>query len=106
MFTETSLRKIKDFSANDPVVSLYINTEPSRGNAETHRLRLRNMLKDIPLKNDVEAIEKFFNYSYDWSGRSVAVFSCAPADFFHAFPLAVPVKDFIQVGSKAAIEPA
>ena len=105
MFTETSLRKIKDFSANDPVVSLYINTEPSRGNAETHRLRLRNMLKDIPLKNDVEAIEKFFNYSYDWSGRSVAVFSCAPADFFHAFPLAVPVKDFIQVGTKAAIEP-
>ena len=53
MFTETSLRKIKDFSANDPVVSLYLNTEPSRGNAETHRLRLRNMLKDIPLTPDV-----------------------------------------------------
>lgn len=39
MFTETGLRKIKDFSASDPVVSLYLNTEPGRGNAETHRDR-------------------------------------------------------------------
>lgn len=105
MFTESSLRKIKDFTANDPVISLYLNTEPSRGNAETHRLRLRNMVKDISLKQDAEAIETFFNHSYDWSGRSVAVFSCAPAGFFHAIPLAVPVKDFIQIGSKAAVDP-
>jgi len=105
MFTESSLRKIKDFSANDPVISLYLNTEPNRGNAETHRLRLRNMIKDISLKQDAEVIEKFFNYTYDWSGRSVAVFSCAPAGFFHAIPLAVPVRDFIQIGSKAAVDP-
>jgi hypothetical protein len=105
MFTETGLRKIKDFSADEPVVSLYLSTEPGRGNAETHRLRLRNMLKDIHLAQDVEAIEKFFNYTYDWSGRAVAVFSCAPAGFFHAIPLAVLVKDFIQIGSKAAVDP-
>lgn len=105
MFTETSLRKIKDFTANDPVISLYLNTEPSRGNAETHRLRLRNMIKDISLKQDAEAIEKFFNLSYDWTGRSVAVFSCAPAGFFQAIPLALPVRDFIQIGSRAAVDP-
>jgi len=105
MFTESSLRKIKDFSTGDPIVSLYLNTEPSRGNAETHRLRLRNMIKDISLKQDAESIEKYFAYSYDWTGRSVAVFSCAPSGFFHAIPLAVPVKDFIQIGSKAAVDP-
>ena len=104
MFTESSLRKIKDFTAGDPIVSLYLNTEPSRGNAETHRLRLRNMIKDISLKQDVEAIEKYINYTYDWSGRSVAVFSCAPAGLLQAIPLAVPVKDFIQIGSKAAVD--
>ena len=105
MFTESSLRKIKDFSTGDPIISLYLNTEPSRGNAETHRLRLRNMIKDISLKQDAETIEKYFTYSYDWAGRSVAVFSCAPAGFFHAIPLAVPLKDFIQIGSKAAVDP-
>ena len=105
MFTETSLRKIKDFNADSPILTLYLNTEPSRGNAETHRLRLRNMLKDIPLKQDAEAIEKFLSLTYDWTGRSVAFFSCATAGFFQAIPIALPVRDFIQIGSKAAVEP-
>ena len=72
MFTETSLRKIKDFSANDPVVSLYLNTEPNRGNAETHRLRLRNMTKDISLKQAGEGFHP------DWlksSGGSAGRFT-------------------------------
>ena len=30
MFSETGLRKIEGFSASDPVVSLYLNTEPYR----------------------------------------------------------------------------
>jgi peptide chain release factor subunit 1 len=105
MFTETSLRKIQDFSAIHPVVSLYLNTEPSRGNAETHRLRLRNMLRSLPLEKDVERIEEFFNHQYDWSGRAVAVFSSAPANFFEFIPISVPIKDFIKVGSRTEIEP-
>ncbi len=105
MFSETSLRKIEGFSASDPVVSLYLNTEPSGGNVETHRLRLRNMLKSLYLENDVERITQFFEHEYDWSGRSVAVFSCAPAGFFEFLPLAIPIKDFIQVGTRAVTEP-
>ncbi len=105
MFTETSLRKIREFSADYPIVSLYLNTEPSLGNAETHRLRLRNMLKDLPLEKDSEKIEAFFNHQYDWSGRAVAVFSCAQADFFEYIPLSISVRDFIKVATKAEIEP-
>jgi hypothetical protein len=105
MFSETRLRKIKDFSASSPVVSLYLNTEPSTGNAETHRLRLRNMLKSLYLEKDAERIILFFDHEYDWSGRSVAVFSCAPDSFFEFLPLAIPVKDFIQVGSRTVIDP-
>ncbi len=105
MFSETRLRRIQDFTASDPVVSLYLNTEPSKGNAETHRLRLRNMLKSLYLEQDVEKITQFFEQEYDWSGRSVAVFSCAPAGFFEYIPLAIPVKDFIQVGSRSMLDP-
>lgn len=105
MFTETNLRKIEDFSAVDPVVSLYLNTEPSMGNAESHRLRLRNMLKELPLEKDTQKIEEFFNHVYDWSGRAVAVFSCAPANFFEHITLSTPVKDFIKIASRAQIEP-
>ncbi len=105
MFTETSLRKIRDFSAVFPVVSLYLNTEPAKGNAETHRLRLRNMLKRLPLEKESQKIEEFFAYRYDWSGRAVAIFSCVPANFFEFISLSVPVKDFIKIGSKPQIEP-
>lgn len=105
MFTETSLRNIRDFSAAFPVVSLYLNTEPALGNAETHRLRLRNMLKELPLENEIQKIEEFFAHRYDWSGRAVAVFSCAPANFFEFIPLSIPVKDFIKIASKPEIDP-
>ena len=105
MFSETGLRKIEGFSASEPVVSLYLNTEQTGGNAETHRLRLRNMLKSLPLESDVERITKFFDHEYDWSGRSVAVFSCAPAGFFEYIPVAISIRDFIQVGSKPVLEP-
>ncbi|PKO01213.1 MAG: hypothetical protein CVU43_13305 [Chloroflexi bacterium HGW-Chloroflexi-5] len=105
MLNETSLRSIRDFSADYPVVSLYLNTEPSLGNAETHRLRLRNMLKELPLEKEIHKIEEFFAHRYDWSGRAVAVFSCAPADFFEFIPLSIPIKDFIKIASKPEIVP-
>jgi hypothetical protein len=72
-------------------LSVYLNTEPSAGNADAYKLRLRNMLKDYKLPEDVEAIERYFNQEYNWSGRSVAVFSCQPQGFFRAYPLAIPV---------------
>jgi peptide chain release factor subunit 1 len=105
MFTETSLRKIRDFNAAFPVVSLYLNTEPAQGNAETHRLRLRNLLKELPLEKEIQRIEDFFAHHYDWSGRAVAIFSCASANFFEFIPLSVPVKDYIKIASRPEIEP-
>jgi hypothetical protein len=61
MFTESDLRELVEFTAPDPVLSVYLNTEPSAGNADAYRLRLRNMLKDIKLPEDVEAIERYFH---------------------------------------------
>lgn len=105
MLTETSLRKIRGFSAEHPVVSLYLNTDPTLGNAETHRLRLRNLLKELPLEKETQKIEEFFAHRYDWSGRAVAVFSCEPANFFEYIPLAISVKDFIKIASKPELDP-
>jgi hypothetical protein len=105
MFTESTLRKLLDFSANDPVISVYLNTEPSLGNADVHRLRLRGLLKEVNLKKDVEEIETFFNHSYNWSGRGVAVFSCTPAGFFQAIPLSLPVEDRVVVSALPYVKP-
>jgi peptide chain release factor subunit 1 len=105
MFTENNLQELLIFSAPAPVLSMYLNTEPSENDADAYKLRMRNMLKNIDLPQDVEQIERYFDHEYDRSGRSVAVFSCASQDFFRAYPLSVPVHDLAHVGDRPSVKP-
>ena len=105
MFTENDLRDLLSFTAPEPVLSVYLNTNPTEGNADAYRLHLRNMLKRVNLPQDVTAIENYFSHQYDWSGRGVAVFSCAPRGFFHAYPLAVPVRNRLHVSDRPGVRP-
>jgi peptide subunit release factor 1 (eRF1) len=105
MLTEKDLREILNYSTGKLVLSLYLNTEPSGGNADAYRLRLRSMLKEVDAPKDNERIEQYFSREYDWSGRSVAVFSCADQDFFRAFPLAVPVRSRVRVSDHPHFKP-
>ncbi|GAP12371.1 hypothetical protein LARV_00105 [Longilinea arvoryzae] len=105
MLSETNLRELLDFSATTPVLSVYLNTEPSEGNADAYRLRLRSMLKDVNLPEDVEAIEKYFQHEYNWTGKGVAVFSCAAQGFFRAYSLALAVQNLVLVGNRPSVRP-
>lgn len=105
MLTEKDLREILNYSVGKPVLSLYLNTEPAEGNADAYRLRLRNMLKEVDAPKDNERIEQYFAREYDWSGRSVAVFSCADQQFFRAFPLAVPLRSRVRVSDHPHFKP-
>lgn len=105
MFNENDLRELLDCNVPDSVLSVYLNTDPSMGNADSYRLRLRNMLKEVDLEEDIEAVERYMNTEYDWSGRGIAIFSCAKNDFFRAYPLAIPVHDMVQAGDFPSIKP-
>ncbi len=105
MFDDRDLRELLEFSAPEPVLSVYLNTDPQQGNADAYRLRLRTMLKEVKLPEDVAVVEQYFSQVYDWSGRSVAVFSCAPQQFFRAFPLAIALQDQVHVGGRPSIKP-
>ena len=105
MFTDNDLRELLDFVAPEPVLSLYLSTDPSEGNADAYRLRLRTMLKEVKLPQDVNVVERFFNHEYDWSGRAVAVFSCAAKNFFRVYPLAVPVRNLVHVNDRPSVKP-
>lgn len=105
MLTERDLRELLSFSEAAPVLSVYLNTNPAEGNADAYRLRLRSMLKDIRSPQDVEAVERYFLNEYDWSGRSVAVFSCAAKGFFRAYPLAIPVQPLVNLGEHPSVKP-
>ncbi|HEX9013901.1 MAG TPA: hypothetical protein VF813_10305 [Anaerolineaceae bacterium] len=105
MLSESDLRELLDYSAPDPMVSLYLSTGPAEGNADVQRLRLRNLLKDVYNPADQQAIERYFDHEHPWLGRSVAIFSCAPRNFFRAYTLAIPVRDWLRMDTRPIVKP-
>jgi peptide chain release factor subunit 1 len=105
MLSENDLRELLDFSSESPVLSVYLSADPSEGNSDTHFRRLRSMLKEINLTQDVQAIEGYVANEYDWSGRGFAGFSCSSKNFFRAYPLAVPVRNLIHISDRPSVKP-
>ena len=105
MLTERDLQELIHYQAKFPVLSVYLNTDPAEGNAESHRLRLRSMLKEVDLPEDVLAVHRFFDHEHDWSGRSVAVFSCAPEEQLRSYSLAVPIRSRVRISNSPHVKP-
>jgi peptide chain release factor subunit 1 len=105
MLTDRDLQELLSFQATAPVLSVYLNMDPTEGNAEAHKRRLRSMLKEIDLEEDVEAILGYIDHEYTWSGRSVAVFSCYPQGYLRSYTLAVPVRSRARVSDHPHVKP-
>jgi rubrerythrin len=86
------------------VLSVYLNTDPSQGGADVYKLKLRSMLKDVELPDDTTAVENYIEREYE-GGRSVAIFSCAPEDFFRAYPLQVPMRSRMRISNRPHVKP-
>lgn len=109
MFERSDLAALAAYEGRHPVVSLYLHLDPQlRGTPEAYRARLKSLLKQgnghAP-QADIEAIERFFDKDFDWTGRGVAVFSSGGDDFWSAHRFAVPLRNHIHVGQKPFIMP-
>ena len=105
MITDNDLHELLEYQAPSPVLSLYLNLEPVEGGVESHRKRLRSMLKEIDMPEDVIVVERYFEYEFDWSGKSVVVFSCQADDFFRGYSLALPVRRRVRLGNRPYVKP-
>lgn len=105
MLTQSEMRELLSYTAQHPVLSVYLNTDPASGNAEAYKLRLRSMLKGLDFQEDSQAVLDYIDHEYDWSGRSIAIFSCAPDGFFRAFSLAIPVRDRVRTSQAPHVKP-
>jgi peptide chain release factor subunit 1 len=105
MLTENDLRELLEYKGQNPVISVYLNLEPSEGSADAHKLRLRSMLKEAELPRDGEVIERFFDHEFDWTGRSIALFSSAPEGWFRFYPLAIPLRSRVRIGDRPHVKP-
>ena len=94
MLTEKDLRDLIRYRPTDPVLSVYLNVDPKEGSADVYKLNLRQQLKDFEkiAPEDVEAMIRFIEHQYDWSGRSLALFSSSKSNYFRHYSFSTPVR--------------
>ncbi len=105
MLEDRDLQDLLHYQPGQPVLSAYLNTDPTEGNADAYKLRLRNMLRDVQMSEDVETIMRYIEHEHDWTGRSVAIFSCAPQKFLKAYSLAVPIRSRVRTSDRPFVKP-
>jgi len=105
MITEQNLQELLHYQPEHPVLSVYLNSDPAEGNTEFHRLRLRSLVKDVPLTADTDAIVEYIERHHDWSGKSVAIFSCSPDHFLRTYSLALPLQSRVRVSNRPHFKP-
>ena len=108
MFDEKTLKELASTQVNGPLLSVYLNVDSTRRSAEEYKLKLREMLKQVngnAHSSDVQAIKRYVELEYDWSGRGLVMFSHAAADIWQAFSLSIPVRSGITVSTKPYISP-
>lgn len=108
MFKPENLRELAAYEAQTPILSLYLNVDPTEHTTDEYKLALRHMLKQadgVAASEDMAAVEQFFDHEYAWSGRGVVVFSGAEEGFWRVYSLAVPVASGVTVARKPYIWP-
>jgi peptide subunit release factor 1 (eRF1) len=107
VLTDRDLRELIEYRPGHPVLSVYLNVDPSQGTADAHRLRLRQLLKGLngDSPRDYEVLERFLEHEFDWSGKSVALFSCSARRFFRSFSLAVPLRSRARWMDRPYVKP-
>ncbi|MCU0521457.1 MAG: hypothetical protein MUF84_12280 [Anaerolineae bacterium] len=108
MFDETALRELASIQTEGPILSVYLNVDPTRRTAEEYKLELRELLKQVSSEvpaEDLEVAKRYIEYEYDWSGRGLAMFSNAAEGIWYVYPLAVPVRSGATVARRPYISP-
>jgi peptide subunit release factor 1 (eRF1) len=107
MLTELDLQELIDYRSTDLVLSVYLDVDPKAGSADVYKLRLRQLLKDYEdlIPDDFEVIQRFMEHEYDWSGRGIAIFSCASQDFFRQFSFSVPIRSRARLLNRPYVKP-
>jgi peptide chain release factor subunit 1 len=108
MFKRDDLRELAAYQAQTPVLSVYLDVDPTKHTTDEYKLALRQLLKraeGAAAPEDIAAVERFFDHEYDWSGRGVAVFSCSSEGFWRAHSLPVSVTSRVTTARKPYVWP-
>jgi len=108
MLTRKDLRELAQYRSEGAVLTLYLDTDPTRRTTDEYKLALRQLLKDVEgqaTPKDIVAIERYMDFEYDWKGRGIVLFSSAEDDYWQEYALAVPVESRALVSNKPYVTP-
>ena len=96
MLNDVDVRMLVEFESHDaPVLSVYLNMDPSRRAADAYKLALRSLLDNAEgaAAEDIKRVQNYVEMGYNWQGRGLVMFSCAGLNFWWARAFEVPVID-------------
>lgn len=108
MFSQQDLQELLSFDGGKAnVLSLYLNADIGQEPRDAVRLRVRSMLKEAGAEHekDAEAIERYLEYTHDWSKPGLAIFSCVAQDFLRIYPTAVAFRNRVRSRPKFYLKP-
>jgi peptide subunit release factor 1 (eRF1) len=116
-----SLRRLADLRPEVPVLTLYLDLEPSDFGTQRARASAYTSLLDeahkrveahetdhegrVSLRADVERAAEFFGHYSPKRGRGTAIFAASAADFFEAFTLPRPPSTRIVIDDSPYVTP-
>mgnify|MGYP006283205619 FL=1 len=108
MFDEQLLQELASVEGTGPILSVYLNVDPLQHTPEAYKLILRDLLKQVEDEADeadIDAVKRFVDLEYDWTGRGLAFFSRQANGIWYAISRAVPVRSGVTVARKPYISP-
>jgi peptide subunit release factor 1 (eRF1) len=108
MFRRDDLRELAAHQSETPILSVYLDVDPTAHTTDEYKLELRQILKHAEEHvnpQDLAAVERFFDHEYDWSGRGVVVFSGDRSGFWRTYSLPFPITSGATVARKPYIWP-
>ncbi len=108
MFDEKVLRDLAGMEAKGSILSVYLDVDSKQRTSDEYKLVLREMLRQVDSQvdsADIEAVKRYVDLEYDFSGRGLALFSCKAENIWYAIVLAVPVRSGVTVAAKPYISP-
>ena len=112
MLNDVDMRTLVEFESHDaPVLSVYLNMDPSRRAADQYKLALRSLLDGVDGRGgaggaaaeDIKRVTNYVEMGYNWQGRGLVMVSCAGRNFWWARSFEVPVSDAAYVSFRPNI---
>lgn len=105
MLSDHDLQELLHYSSREPMLSVYLNTDPAHGGNEDLKLQLNTLLGEVDLPDDKTVVVKYFESLRDARGRGLAIFSNIKEGFVRSYRLAVPVRSRVFVGDHPYVKP-